>query len=164
MSIFTVIIIGCWAVFILYWIASSFGIKRDLNRGAWWRSWWLRIAIIAVLLAWLSHTAVLGRFSYHVGFIQSAPFNMALAVIGAALCILGIALAIWARIHLGRNWSPTPALKEAHELVTSGPYTLIRHPIYTGISMAILGSALVSTWWFIIFIVICLMFIWRVGV
>jgi protein-S-isoprenylcysteine O-methyltransferase len=86
-----------------------------------------------------------------------------LPAIGSMLCVAGIALAIWARLHLGRNWSPAPALKEGHELVTSGPYRLVRHPIYTGILTALLGSSLVSIAALIALVVVGAMFIWRVG-
>ena len=58
---------------------------------------------------------------------------------------LGIGLAIWARVFIGRNWSPRPAMKENHELVTTGPYAYVRHPIYTGILLAALGTALTGT-------------------
>ncbi len=76
----------------------------------------------------------------------------------------GVLLAVWARAHLGRNWSPAPALKENHELVTTGPYALLRHPIYTGVILAVLGSALVSPPWFITLIIVIAIFAWRTQV
>jgi protein-S-isoprenylcysteine O-methyltransferase Ste14 len=63
------------------------------------------------------------------------------AAIGVLLCAFGIGLAIWARAHLGRNWGMPMARKESPELVTSGPYASVRHPIYTGMLTAMLGSA-----------------------
>jgi len=56
--------------------------------------------------------------------------------------LVGLALAVWARLRLGRNWSPMPALKEAHQLVRAGPYGLVRHPIYAGMLLALAGTAL----------------------
>jgi protein-S-isoprenylcysteine O-methyltransferase Ste14 len=53
----------------------------------------------------------------------------------------GLALAVWARRHLGRNWSGIVTVKQDHELIRSGPYGLVRHPIYTGLLLAILGTA-----------------------
>jgi protein-S-isoprenylcysteine O-methyltransferase Ste14 len=61
---------------------------------------------------------------------------------GLALCVLGMGLAVWARVHLGRNWGAPRSRKEDPELVTSGPYRFIRHPIYTGVLLAMLGSAI----------------------
>jgi len=79
----------------------------------------------------------------------SPIFNIA----GLVICALGLSLAIWARLYLGRNWGMPMSLKESPELVTSGPYRFIRHPIYSGILLALLGSALVSgIVWFILFL------------
>jgi protein-S-isoprenylcysteine O-methyltransferase Ste14 len=65
------------------------------------------------------------------------------AAAGAALCIVGLAFAIWARVSLGRNWGMPMTQHENPELVTSGPYRLVRHPIYTGMSSMLIGTALV---------------------
>ncbi len=66
---------------------------------------------------------------------------------GAALLVGGLALALWARLHLGTNWSGTVTLKAGHELVRTGPYALVRHPIYTGLISGFLGSALARAEW-----------------
>jgi protein-S-isoprenylcysteine O-methyltransferase Ste14 len=60
--------------------------------------------------------------------------------IGVVLCMLGVAFAIWARNVLGENWSGAPQIKEGHELIQAGPYRLVRHPIYTGILLAMFGT------------------------
>jgi protein-S-isoprenylcysteine O-methyltransferase Ste14 len=59
----------------------------------------------------------------------------------------GLALAIWSRRTLGRNWSGRIGLKRGHELVRSGPYALARHPIYTGVIVALAGTALYIGEW-----------------
>ena len=59
----------------------------------------------------------------------------------------GIAFAVWARHYLGRNWSGTVTVKQDHELIRSGPYRLVRHPIYTGLLLAILGTAVAFGEW-----------------
>ncbi len=61
---------------------------------------------------------------------------------GVALTAAGIGLAILARVILGRNWSGTVTLKEDHKLIRSGPYAVVRHPIYTGLLLAMLGAAI----------------------
>ena len=66
---------------------------------------------------------------------------------GAALVALGLAFAVWARVHLAGNWSGTVTLKQDHSLTRSGPYHLVRHPIYTGILLAILGNAIAVAEW-----------------
>jgi len=63
---------------------------------------------------------------------------------GVALLAGGLAFAVWARVHLGSNWSGSVTVKEGHELVRSGPYAYVRHPIYTGLLAAVLGTAIAS--------------------
>jgi protein-S-isoprenylcysteine O-methyltransferase Ste14 len=70
------------------------------------------------------------------------PPSVWVAVLGLALTVAGLALSVWAREHLGRNWSGLVALKVNHQLIRSGPYARLRHPIYTGILLAIIGTAL----------------------
>lgn len=164
MSIIPWIIAACWAVFVLYWIVSSFGVKRDIGRAPWWRLWLVRIGIATVVIGLLRWGIFsLGNNTRYLEIFTTTTTGVA-AGIGAVFCILGIALAVWARAYLGRNWSPAPALKEEHELVTSGPYKLIRHPIYTGVILAALGSTMTSLAWIIMFFIISAMFIWRVHV
>ena len=62
--------------------------------------------------------------------------------IGAVVSVLGISFAIWARVYLGSNWSSSVTIKRDHELITSGPYGLVRHPIYTGLLTGFLGTAI----------------------
>jgi protein-S-isoprenylcysteine O-methyltransferase len=87
-------------------------------------------------------------------------------VAGVSLSVSGVAFAIWARRHLGTNWSLNPSLKEDHQLVTSGPYRFLRHPIYTGMLTGLLGSLLAtfSPVWFYLLIVMIVTFIYRVHV
>ena len=59
-------------------------------------------------------------------------------------------IAVWARVYLGRNWGQPQTLRNDHELVTRGPYHLVRHPIYSGIVLALFGTALAYPFWFII--------------
>jgi len=66
---------------------------------------------------------------------------------GAAMTACGLLFSVWARRRLGSNWSQAVALKEGHELITSGPYALVRHPIYAGLALGILGSAVARGEW-----------------
>jgi len=70
------------------------------------------------------------------------PADATSGLVGLALSCAGIGFAIWARVHLGKYWSGAITLKEGHKLITSGPYGLARHPIYTGITLSALGSAI----------------------
>ena len=70
--------------------------------------------------------------------------SAALAWTGVALTATGHAFSGWARVHIGKYWSGTVALKEGHKLVTTGPYAFVRHPIYTGLLTSVLGSAMAA--------------------
>jgi len=67
--------------------------------------------------------------------------------VGALIAAGGFLFTIWARLHLGKNWSGTVTIKDGHELITTGPYALVRHPIYSGLLLAFLGSALALGEW-----------------
>lgn len=69
------------------------------------------------------------------------PCGAASGIAGLTITSLGVAFAIWARLTLGRLWSGNITFKEHHDLVQTGPYALARHPIYTGMSLALVGSA-----------------------
>jgi protein-S-isoprenylcysteine O-methyltransferase Ste14 len=126
-----IVVIVAWALLGVYWFVSAFGAKE--GRGARRRIPMNGlIALAAVLLL---------RF-FHGGAL--AVHSPAIAAVGLLVCLSGIALAIWARFDLGRNWGMPMTQKAEPELVTSGPYRLVRHPIYSGLLVAVLGTALVT--------------------
>jgi protein-S-isoprenylcysteine O-methyltransferase Ste14 len=124
-----------WAAFWLYWLVAAFSMKR--GRRPW--SCELRIrAIIAVVVILLIR---LGAFRGHS--LNTDPWR---AGIGLVLFALGLGFAISARLHIGRNWGTPMTQKDEPELVTSGPYHLVRHPIYSGILTAGVGTAVALSW------------------
>ena len=158
-------IIGAlWLVFLAYWAFSAIGVKRDIRRRAWLPALAFRIVLALVVLLLLRASA-LRRPAHSLPRVRIIPANPVIESIGVALCAVGVAVAVWARWHLGRNWSAVPTLKEGHELVTAGPYARVRHPIYTGMLMAALGTALtIGGVALIAFVACCVAFLWRVPV
>ena len=124
-----------WATFWLYWLAAAFSMKR--GRVAWGREVRIRIVIVGLALV----LARVGAFRGHD--LESSP---ARAGIGLALFAAGLLFAVWARVHLGRNWGTPMTRKVEPELVTGGPYRLVRHPIYSGILVAGVGTAVGLGW------------------
>ncbi|HSY04700.1 MAG TPA: isoprenylcysteine carboxylmethyltransferase family protein [Steroidobacteraceae bacterium] len=128
-----------WLAWALYWVVSATGNKVTRRR----ESLGSRLAHIVpltlggVLLAW--HAAPVGVLRDRLW-----PSSFTAYWIGVALIALGLAFSVWARVHLGSNWSGSVTVKEAHELIRSGPYRYVRHPIYTGLLAAVLGSAIAS--------------------
>lgn len=145
MVIFSTLLAALWVLFILVWIFSAFRAKRTVRRG-WMGVWW-RLAIIVVVVGLMHYHVLQGR-----SYLGDAVYIPTLNVVGLVLTALGIALAIWARLHLGRNWGMPMAVKENPELVTSGPYRWLRNPIYTGILLAALGSSFIDWWWTLLFV------------
>jgi protein-S-isoprenylcysteine O-methyltransferase Ste14 len=124
--------IGCaWIVFWIYWIASAASSKQSVRSG--WRTRFPGVSAIAVIL--IAGALRGGSLAVH---------SVILAATGTLLFACGIALAVWARVHLGRNWGMPMTQRAEPELVTSGPYRFVRHPIYTGLLTAMLGTALVN--------------------
>ena len=137
------IVVVSWLVFILYWAISAVGVKEQVPGKGWvGRGWVLsRLALAVVLIAFFK----LRMFSRFQDFADGLTFfdNEVVRIAGAVLTGGGVAFAVWARRHLGRNWSGRATMKIGHELVTSGPYDFVRHPIYTGVLTALLGTGLV---------------------
>lgn len=71
------------------------------------------------------------------------PANGAVVMAGLTLTAIGIAFAVWARFYIGQNWSSAVSIKVGHQLVRTGPYAWVRHPIYSGLLLAMIGTALV---------------------
>jgi protein-S-isoprenylcysteine O-methyltransferase Ste14 len=124
-----------WAAFWLYWLVAAFSMKR--GHVPWSRELRIR-AVIAVVVILLIR---LGAFRGHG--LNTDPWR---AGTGLVLFGLGLGLAIWARLHIGRNWGTPMTEKDEPELVTSGPYRLVRHPIYSGILIAAAGTAVALSW------------------
>ena len=138
MSPYRWIIAGLWLLFVAYWAVAAVGAKRNTSRR--WRSEiGLRLVVILLIVAALQSRSLR---QFLVETQRTASHSGVLGWTGVALCLFGFSLAINARWHLGRNWGLPMSRKEQPELVTSGPYALIRHPIYTGLILAMLGSAL----------------------
>jgi protein-S-isoprenylcysteine O-methyltransferase Ste14 len=134
------IVIGVgWLVFWIYWLVASAGVKAGRTRWTQFAGFRVAIALIAVLLLRL------GVFKGH-----AVTHDLWWQVPGLVIFLLGLALAVWARVYLGRNWGMPMSEKADPELVTTGPYSTVRHPIYSGIILAMIGTALaVSVYWLI---------------
>jgi protein-S-isoprenylcysteine O-methyltransferase Ste14 len=96
------------------------------------------LCLIAIALLLIPPTYVPLPWLYH----QLWPTGLLPFWLGAVINVAGLLFAIWARVHLGRNWSSSVTIKQGHELITTGPYAVVRHPIYTGILIGFLGMAI----------------------
>jgi protein-S-isoprenylcysteine O-methyltransferase Ste14 len=138
-----IFIVVFWVVFYAYWIFSAFGAKRNARRGSW--GFGLRIVILLAFIVLLQNTSA-REFVIRERLIALDP---ALEWLGVVICACGLAFAIWARVYLGKNWGMPMSLKQDAQLVTTGPYQYVRHPIYTGMTLGMIGTALVVPWWIV---------------
>ena len=124
-----------WAAFWLYWLAAAFSMKR--GRRPWGRELRIRVLLFVVVVV-LVRTGVFRGHAVHSDPLRGA--------VGLALLGLGLGFAVWARLHIGRNWGTPMTQKNDPELVTSGPYRFVRHPIYSGILFGGVATAVGLSW------------------
>ena len=148
MTIYIWLIAPLWLIFIAYWAVMGVRAKRTIGARFWGREAGWRVAVVVLVLLALRLPVV--RHALRNTQAYAAAASPLRGLVGVVLCALGIGLAVWGRAHLGRNWGMPMARKESPELVTGGPYASVRHPIYTGIFIAVLGSAIgTSPFWLI---------------
>jgi protein-S-isoprenylcysteine O-methyltransferase Ste14 len=139
MHVIELVILILWVAFWIYWLAASVGVKSGQTR--WGQFAGVRVAVVLLVLLVLRA----GVFRGHA--TNNDPWRNGL---GLAVFLLGLALAVWARIYIGRNWGAPMSRKDDPELVTTGPYRTIRHPIYSGIILAMVGTAIALSWFWLI--------------
>ena len=142
MIIFGYLIIAAWVVLFVIWIVGAFTAKRT----AWSFNgfgWIYRLGLIALVFL-LIHIPIFDRWFHRVGslrvpLVQTDPLW---GIIGTLITLVGVGTAISARFSLGRNWGMPMTQRAEPELVTSGIYAYVRHPIYTGFILGMIGAAI----------------------
>jgi protein-S-isoprenylcysteine O-methyltransferase Ste14 len=125
-------IIACWIIFIAVWFVAAWRTKRNLERQS---------AASRARYALPLFAGVVLLIARPLG-ARIVPATFATAIAADVLCAFGLLIAVWARLALGGNWSSFVAVKENHELVRRGPYRFVRHPIYSGLLLMLLATAL----------------------
>jgi protein-S-isoprenylcysteine O-methyltransferase Ste14 len=146
-----------WIAFWIYWLVSSFNAKKTVRTGNWWYGALVRVVFLIIIILLMQSLSIRNLVISQ----ESATASLPIAVAGALIVIAGLAFAVWARIYLGKNWGMPMSVRENPELVTGGPYGFVRHPIYTGELLGLIGTALaVASIWFYIFIFAGIYFIY----
>ena len=139
-----VIILVLWIAFWIYWLAAATGVRSGRTR--WGRFVGVRIVLVLLALLLIRSRAFKGG--------QTITKDPWLQAIGLVVFLAGLALAIWARRYLGRNWGMPMTEKVDPELVTTGPYSRVRHPIYSGIILAMIGTAIAVSWYWLLAVIL----------
>jgi protein-S-isoprenylcysteine O-methyltransferase len=125
-----------WTALLVIWLIGAVTTKRTARREM--RS----SRLIEVAACWLAYVLLSGtRPGLGVLNERFVPEAVAVSWTGVALTMAGVLFAVWARFYLGGNWSSAVTVKEGHTLIRGGPYAVVRHPIYSGLSLAVLGTA-----------------------
>lgn len=148
-----------WFAWLVYWFAPVRSAKATARQEtAHSRLTYLVPLLLAFALLWLRRSPIP---VFNGRFVPLAAWPVC-AAIGAVLALAGLLFTVWARVHLGTNWSAVVTVKEGHELITSGPYRIVRHPIYTGLVLTLVGQALaLGEWRGLAAVVLAIWAFWR---
>jgi len=141
MTIYGGLIFALWLTLVAYWgLSAARALRSSGSRWIWWREIAVRLGFFALVVLILP-IAVAGHALPNA---SSSALNtsMPMGLIGFVLCVFGTGLAVLGRASLGRSCGMPTSKQENPELVTTGPYALVRHPIYGGMLLAMLGSAI----------------------
>lgn len=130
-----------WLMWAVYWWTQSRGVKANV----WAESIPSRLMhVVPLVVAALLLSLDLPILGLNKRFL---PWSMPTFWVGFVVATAGLLFTVWARRHLATNWSGDVTIKEGHELITGGPYAWVRHPIYTGLLLGFVGSALAVGEW-----------------
>jgi protein-S-isoprenylcysteine O-methyltransferase Ste14 len=131
------VVYASWILFALYWLLAAIGVKKTAKRQNPAERMLYIVFMAAGFFLLCQENPNWGPLNRR--FLPDHPW---LAWLGSALCAAGVLFATWARRTIGKDWSAEVQIKAGHQLIRSGPYAHIRHPIYTGLLVATLGTAL----------------------
>jgi len=131
------VIAGAWIAFALVWLIAAFATKATVRRQSVGSRLREALPLVVAFLLLRTNPGLMQWLS-----ARFVPRSFEWESLGVAVTIAGIAIAIWARFYLGANWSASVTVKQDHQLIRSGPYSVVRHPIYAGLLLAMLGTAI----------------------
>lgn len=143
MTLYGWLIFALWVILVAYWCLAARSVKRHAGtRWIWWREIAVRLGFFALVAQLLQFTFVGNALPLPNARLYALNASAPRGLVGFLVSGLGIGLAILARARLARLWGAPIASKENPELVTTGPYAFVRHPIYSGTLLAMVGSAI----------------------
>ena len=159
MEIPGLLLFGVWIAFWAYWFITAARTRASSKRRQSFPPLLLITAIAILTWALLAGEGPPGLLQARV--IPGGDWTL---LAGLAVTVLGLGFAVWARVHLGRNWSSRPTIRVGHTLVRTGPYRFVRNPIYTGLLIGYTGTAIVigALWAFVLILFLLVAFLVRI--
>jgi protein-S-isoprenylcysteine O-methyltransferase Ste14 len=137
-AIARIVVSAAWVLFVAYWIYAAFSVKRTIRKEpVFSRS-------VVLVLVGSGSVLLFPSVNNNPAASRLLPPNVVIDILACIAAVSGVITTIWARRTLAGNWSASVTLKEEHELVRTGPYRFVRHPIYTGFLLMTLAAALLS--------------------
>lgn len=131
-----------WVAWLIYWVISASTVLQNQREES------DRQRFVTALVVGFGGFLIFARTS-HLGPLDArfVGENEGVKVVGLAMVVAGLGFSAWARVHIGKFWSSRVSLKQGHQLIQSGPYARVRHPIYSGIFLALIGTTLFAGVW-----------------
>lgn len=131
------LIVAAWVAVLLLWVLGALTAKRALKRQS------AGSRLVQTVLTLAAYFLIFDPDS-RVGFLgwRFIARSRTISWICLAITLAGLIFAVWARLFIGRNWSSGVTVKQDHQLMRTGPYAIVRHPIYAGLLLALLGTAI----------------------
>ena len=142
-----------WIVFYSYWLISAYRTRSPVKRRQSRYSFLLYGVIWVAIWVVLMNVFLPGLIAERI-----VPEGIGFTALGLLVTVAGLAFAVWARVHLGKNWSGMPVIRKEHTLTRTGPYRFVRHPIYSGITLGLFGTA-IGLGYLIVFACVILIFV-----
>ena len=161
MQLLVLTVAGIQVVFWMYWLISAIRNRSIYKRKQSNRSLLPFMLVLVLIWVFISDQVSPDLLQQHV-----IPDVIAPGLLGIIITIIGLGFAVWARIHLGKNWSSRPGIKVDHKLIRTGPYLYVRNPIYTGILFGYAGTAIVigELWAFVLILLVLVAFMGKIRV
>lgn len=127
----------CWVIFLVYIVIAAFAVKRTVQVDRLWKWSWLILLVVVAIFSLKDYGTGLRPYE---GMAMLWQRTLLICIGADILALAGLIIGLWGRLTLGRNWNIYPGLKEDHELIERGPYAYVRHPMYTGLLLLMLGT------------------------
>ena len=128
-----------WGIFIAYWLVSAWRDRSPFKRTS------SRLSLLTyTAVPWVIFVLFADVFAPWLLVVRVIPDNVPVVAAGLLIICAGLGFAVFARVHLGKFWSGLPAIRVDHRIIRTGPYRIVRHPIYTGLLTAIAGTAVAT--------------------